>query len=409
MTPGSPSASGPIDGSGPDHFDLFDPDVQRWPFDTYASLRQLGPVRRLGAVDESAPPTFVISRFDEASEVLRDHRRFSSKILPLPVMLFLDPPEHDRIRQTVSRAFTPRAVDTLEPRVAAIASQLVAAFVAGGFDDVVDGLTGILPVSVIGEVLGVPVTDWARLREWSHATVRSLAAAGAPGDEAQAAMAGALSLHQYLSDLVDNLAPSEDGTIAQRLVAAQGREEIDRAELIGFLQFLFVAGHETTTALLSHVIEVLARDTELQSLVRSERSLLGPLIEEVLRTTGPLQRLFRVAIEDVTVGGTTMPAGSTVVVLIGSANRDDRQFPAGDDLDLSAADRSHVAFGKGVHYCLGAPLARLESRLAINRLLDALGPFVLDPSRPPRRFAGGTTSELQTEALWIIPVHGDVA
>jgi cytochrome P450 len=185
--------------------------------------------------------------------------------------------------------------------------------------------------------------------------------------------------------------------------------EISRDELVGFLQLMFVAGHETTTALLAHTLERCANDSALLKTVGEDRELVGPLIEEMLRIYSSLQRVFRIATADTEIAGVDVPAGSTVVVLLGAANRDNRRFAAGDQIDLDAADTAHLAFGQGIHHCLGAQLARLEARVAINRILDAVSAVRLDPDHRIDRFVGGSTSELLTTALWLVvePTRGE--
>ena len=165
---------------------------------------------------------------------------------------------------------------------------------------------------------------------------------------------------------------------------------------------MFVAGHETTTALLAHTLEYLGTDADLFASVQGNRDLVGPLIEEMLRMYAPLQRVFRVAVTDTALAGVEIPAGSNVLVLVGAANRDNRRFVAGDHIDLVAAETAHLAFGQGIHHCLGAPLARLEARVAINQILDVASAVRLDPAHPIVRFAGGSTSELQTNELWLL-------
>jgi cytochrome P450 len=378
-------------------FDLFDPAVQQRPFDTYARLRGRGAVHVLDR--PVSPRTFIVSDYESARVVLADPRRFSSQVRPFPVMLFLDPPDHDRIRGTIARAFTPRAIAGLDPRVTEIATALVEPYVSAGGGDFVADVAGRLPVYVIGEVLGVPTGDWEQLREWSEATVQSLSIA--PGVDGDHFLAQALALHGYLGEVADHCAVEPNDSIASRLVAFEQAGEISRDELVGFLQLMFVAGHETTTALLAHTMELFAGDPALLSSVRANTELVEPLIEEVLRTFSPLQRVFRVSTTDSEIAGVHIPAGSDVVVLLGAANRDDRRFVAGDHLDLDAADAAHLAFGHGIHHCLGASLARLEGRVAINRIVDVVSSVQLDANRPVVRFAGGTTSELLTTSLWL--------
>jgi len=378
-------------------FDLFDPTVQQRPFEAYAGLRDRGAVE---LVDPTASPlTFVVSHYESARAVLRDPQTFSSRVLPAPAMLFLDPPDHDRIRRTINRAFTPGSIATLEPRIHEIASALIEPYVAAGGGDFIEAVAGRLPVYVIGEMLGVPTNDWERLREWSEATVHTLAAV--LGDVDPAAISSSMALHAYLDEVAARYRTEPNDTIAGRLVTFETDGEISRDELVSFLLLMFVAGHETTAALLAHTLERLAADPELLSTVREDRGLVAPLIEEMLRMYSSLQRVFRVATTDTEIAGVEIPAGSSVVVLIGAANRDNQRFAAGDQIDLDAADAAHLAFGQGIHHCLGAPLARLEARVAINRILDTVSAVRLDPDHRIDRFIGGSTSELLTTALWL--------
>jgi cytochrome P450 len=378
-------------------FGVFDPDVQQKPFDAYAALRARGAVE---VVDPAASPlTFVISHYDAVRAVLRAPQTFSSRVLPHPVMLFLDPPDHDRIRRTINRAFTPRNIVTLEARIEEIALSLIGPYVAAGGGDFISEVAGRLPVYVIGEMLGVPTDDWERLRHWSEATMRTLSAV--LGEMEPGTFDAAMALNTYLGEVAERYRNEPDQSIASQLVAFESAGEITTEELVGFLQLMFVAGHETTTALLAHTLEYLSADADLFETVAADRNLIDALIEEMLRMYAPLQRVFRVAVTDTELAGVEIPAGSNVLVLVGSANRDDRRFTAGDRIDLSAADTAHLAFGQGIHHCLGAPLARLEARVAINQILDRVSGLRLDPTHPVVRFAGGSTSELQTNSLWL--------
>jgi cytochrome P450 len=386
-------------------FDLFDPTVQQRPFEAYTDLRDRGAVE---LVDPTASPlTFVVSHYASARAVLRDPQTFSSRVLAAPAMLFLDPPDHDRIRRTINRAFTPRSIATLEPRIGEIASALIEPYVADGGGDFIEAVAGRLPVYVIGEMLGVPTDDWEQLREWSEATVHTLSAV--LGNVDPAAIASSMALHAYLDEVAARYRTEPNDTIAGRLVTFETDGDISRDELVSFLLLMFVAGHETTAALLAHTLERLAADPELLSTVRKDRGLVAPLIEEMLRMYSSLQRVFRVATTDTEIAGVEIPAGSSVVVLIGAANRDNQRFAAGDQIDLDASDAAHLAFGQGIHHCLGAPLARLEARVAINRILDTVSAVRLDPDHRIDRFIGGSTSELLTTALWlhVDPIAGE--
>ena len=378
-------------------FDLFEPAAQQRPFPAYAGLRHEGGVH---VADPSASPlTFVVSRYEAARVVLGDPSTFSSRVRPSPIILFLDPPDHDRIRRTISRAFTPRRIVGLEPRIDEIATALIEPYVAAGGGDFVADVAGRLPVYVIGEVLGIPTDDWEQLRRWSEATVRALAVA--PDDVTHPFVLGAMALQRYLGEVADRCRAEPDDSITSQLVSFASAGEITDEELVGFLQLMFVAGHETTTALLAHTLELFAGDPAIFTTVREHPELVGALVDEVLRTFSPLQRVFRVATVDTQIAGIHVPAGSNVVVLIGAANRDDQRFPGGDHIDLDAAETVHLAFGHGIHYCLGAPLARLEAVVAIRRLIERVGAVRLDTRHPLERFAGGTTSELLTTSLWL--------
>jgi len=342
----------------------------------------------------------VISQYDAVRAVLRDPHTFSSRVLDTPALLFLDPPDHDRIRHTVNRAFTPRNIALLEPSIDEIASSLIGPYVAAGGGNFITEVAGRLPVYVIGAMLGVPTDDWEQLNEWSDATMRTMSAV--LGEAEPGAVDASLALYTYLGKVADRYRSAPNDSIASRLVAFESDGEISNDELVIFLQMMFVAGHATTTALLAHTLECLATDSDMFATVAENRDLVGPLIEEMLRMYAPLQRVFRVAATDTELAGVGIPAGSNVVVIVGAANRDDRRFAAGDRIDLSAADTAHLAFGQGIHHCLGAPLARLEARVAIDRILDLAGAVRLDPAHPIVRFSGGSMSPLKTTALWLL-------
>jgi len=379
-------------------FGLFDTEVQKRPFEAYSALRDRGAVE---VIDPAASPlTFVISQYDAVRAVLRDPHTFSSRVLDTPALLFLDPPDHDRIRHTVNRAFTPRNIALLEPSIDEIASSLIGPYVAAGGGNFITEVAGRLPVYVIGAMLGVPTDDWEQLNEWSDATMRTMSAV--LGEAEPGAVDASLALYTYLGKVADRYRSAPNDSIASRLVAFESDGEISNDELVIFLQMMFVAGHATTTALLAHTLECLATGSDMFATVAENRDLVGPLIEEMLRMYAPLQRVFRVAATDTELAGVRIPAGSNVVVIVGAANRDDRRFAAGDRIDLSAADTAHLAFGQGIHHCLGAPLARLEARVAIDRILDLAGAVRLDPAHPIVRFSGGSMSPLKTTALWLL-------
>jgi cytochrome P450 len=358
-------------------FDPFDEATRRDPFPLYARARRDHPVW----APEGAP-VISIFRYDDIQVVLRDAATWSNAFpappgferedLP-PSMIITDPPAHTRLRALVSQAFTPRMIRRLEPRMNEIAEELVDAAVARGQVDLVQALTYPLPVTVIAEIIGIPVEDRAQFKEWSDAAVENLGAvfmAPLPPERIAQQRRVRLAMQDYFRELVEERRrrPRED--LLSGLVAAElegSRLSFD--ELLAMLVLLLVAGNETTTTLIGNaVLELLAHPAALAAL-RARRELLPGAVEEVLRYSSPVQMDPRLATRATEIRGHRIEAGQVVLSWLGSANRDDAVFPRADEFDIARRDNRHLAFGFGPHYCLGANLAVLEAEVALRVLL----------------------------------------
>ena len=365
--------------------DLFDPDFKANPYPTYARLRSEAPVHRVALPDGRG--VWLVTRYEDVSAVLKDERFVKdwrdamtpeqlAQIPPIPEvmkplarnMLDTDPPDHERLRSLVQKAFTPRLIERMRPRVQAIADDLLHAVQDRGEMDLIDDYAFPLPIIVIAELLGVPAEDRNKFREWSNAAVS--------GDTTQEYMEKVLLPHMqaftgYLRAMFEEKRKNpKDDLISGLVRAEEAGDMLSEDELLGMVFLLLVAGHETTVNLIGNgMLALLQHPDQLQKL-REDPSLIKPAIEELLRYDGPVETSTeRFAREDIAIGGTVIPKGEMVMVVIASADHDPERFANPDELDLTRADNKHLAFGKGIHFCLGAPLARMEGQIAINTLL----------------------------------------
>lgn len=360
---------------------VFDPKVMRDPYPWYREMRAIGRVVRnpsmLGGV--------MIGGYEEALAVLSDHRTFSSAAIGSrdrsgafegPIMLNSDPPDHERLRGVVARAFTPRAVSGLEPWLREITDELVEPLRSGEPYDVVQELAYPLPVLAISELLGVPGEDRESFRRWSNDLI-----AGNPELADEEALArgrrGAESLKEYFREVIARRRVEPGTDLVSKLVAANEGAVLDDAELLSACVLLLVAGNETTTNLISNMALALARHPDQRRLVAATPDLATSATLEVLRYDSPVQATARMLVRDATIGGHDLPAGEMIMVFIGAANRDPAQFERPDTLDVTREASQHLGFGHGIHYCLGAGLARLESRIALEVLLAAAPDYEL--------------------------------
>ncbi|MBN9513286.1 MAG: cytochrome P450 [Alphaproteobacteria bacterium] len=302
-------------------------------------------------------------------------------------LLFMDPPDHTRLRGLVARAFTPRRIDELRATTQAIATELVDAIAAmAGPVDLVQAFAYPLPVRVICALLGVPPEDEAMFTDWSRGIARSVdpSVLRTPAIEATIEDARA-NLRRYLGDLLAarRRQPGDDLLTALAAVDVEG-DRITPREVVGLAQLLLVAGHETTVNLIGNGTLALLRNPEQLALLRRSPELVGPAVDEFLRFDGPVQITQRVVTQDMTVVGCPVKRGDEIMLVLGAANRDPAAFPDPHKLDVTRDARRHVGFGGGIHHCLGAALARMEGQIAFATLLDRF-PHLELAGTPERR------------------------
>jgi cytochrome P450 len=371
------------------------------PYPVLAGLRAAGPACRVRRPDglelwlitghAEARAALTDPRFSRDAERLdkaladRSHRPNDPRLGMSRNMLSSDPPAHTRLRRLTAGALTRRRVEELRPRVHQIADDLLDAVAPRGRADLIDDYAAQLPIIVICELLGVPVEDRQRLRQWTLAAFRPshLAHEEMPPEE------GIRGLRDYLADLIAAKRAETDRPAADLLSALIAARDADagrlsEAELHGTAVLLLVAGHETTVNLIGNGTLALLRHPHQLAALRRDPSLLPEAIEELLRFDGPLQTAtVRVATEDVMIGDAVIPEGALVHVVLAAADHDPAGFSNPDELRITRADNPHLAFGHGIHHCLGAPLARLEGQVAIGSLLHRFPDLTLavDPEQ----------------------------
>ncbi len=382
-------------------FDLMDPAVHADPHPTYAWLRRNAPAYRVPGTPD-ARPTYVIARFEDVERIMQDHRRFVSDLgmrVPLMSMVMMDPPDHTRLRQTFNRAFTPRSIQALAPRIEAVAEDLVSGL--AGPCEFVQALANPLPVTVICEMLGVPLKHQGRMNRYARdALLASFAATGMGSPELRAeAEVGLRALMGILDEAITHHQAKPADTIIATLVEEERRGTVSREELLNLCGVLLIAGHETTANLLANGAWVLARDPALFARLKAAPADIPKFVDELARTRPPLQRLMRRTVEAVEIAGTAIPAGALLLLLPGSANRDEARWPDAEAFDIDRDNRGHLAFGTGIHVCPGAPLAKLESRIMFEVLLRRVRAVALDPDRPPLPIVGYGAGSLGWNSL----------
>ncbi|MET8975239.1 cytochrome P450 [Streptomyces sp. NPDC004539] len=368
-------------------------EFRRDPHPVYARLRERGPVHRvrLGGAD-GAWETWLVVGYDEARAALADGRLAKDQrgldgdrdeAVIGRHLLGTDPPEHTRLRSLVTRAFTARRVQALAPRVQEITDGLLDAMIPRGRADLVDAFSFPLPITVICELLGVPELDRAAFREMSTEVV----APSAPGAGPQAIV----RLGGYLTELIEDKRcsrPTDDLLSDLIRTTAEDGDRLSPAELRGMAFLLLIAGHETTVNLITNAVHTLLTRPEHLAALRADPGLLDGVIEETLRWEGPVENAtFRYAARPLEIGGVPIEPGASVVIGLAAPDRDPARFPDPDRFDPRRDTRGHLAFGHGIHYCLGAPLARLEARTAIASLLDRAPGLTLDG--PPGEWLPG--------------------
>ena len=372
-------------------------EVARDPYAVYRRLRDRDPVHRMRLVD-----AWILTRYEDADTLLRDHARFSNEDrrfhdTGLTTLLDIDPPDHTRLRALVSRAFTPRSVRSWHGRVQAIADRLLDAVAGQDRFDLIAVLGYPLPVTVIAEMLGVPADDMDRFEGWSNDIALIVEPILTPA-QVERVRRATEELFAYFETIVEaRRREPRDDLVSTLLAAEEEGDRLTREELLSTMLLILVAGNETTRNLIGNgTLALLGHPDQLQRL-RDEPDLLEPAVDELLRYDSPVQLDGRVVREDLEMGGKRLRAGEKAIALIGAANRDPAAFGNPDALDIARSEKSHLSFGRGIHYCLGASLAVLEARIAFRGLLDRF-PSIRMAAEP--RYRDGIVLR-GVESLWI--------
>lgn len=384
-------------------YSLFDPAVLESPGAFDRALRREAPVHR-----DPATGIFLVASYELVLEALRRPEVFSNRFAaamagqvaqrpevlevarqgwpPVDTMLTADPPEQPRFRSLVNRAFSRRRVLGLVPRMEALCDELIAAFAGRGRVELRAGFSVPLPLTLIAEQLGVPRDDLPRFKQWSDGFVAQLSQMAGPDEQVEAARR-IVAFQHYFAKVVESRRDDPRDDIVSDLVHArvEGERPLDMAETLSILQQLLVAGNETTASALTEGMWLLVRHPDQREKVSGDPSLVPNLVEEVLRLSTPTANMWRVVKEDTELGGVAIPAGAFVLLRYASANRDETVFPEPDRFDVERSNAAdHLAFGRGIHHCLGAELARHEMRVAFPKLLERLPNPRLAPGAEPR-------------------------
>ena len=373
--------------------DLFGSAFKADPHPTYAALRTDEPLHRREGYDGRAAMWFV-TRYEEVVAILRDHKRFVKDVRqtltaeqraaapPAPEliellsnhMLNLDPPNHTRLRGLVNKAFTAAVVQRMEPRIQTIADGLIDKVLRRGQMDLIDDYAFPLPITVIAELLGIPPRDRLRFRNWSHAFVTPSANLQRNRQKFEKTGQIMADFTGYLQQIfAERRAEPREDLISSLIQAEEADDKLSEQELFSMMILLIVAGHETTVNLIGNGLLTLLQHPMQLAQLQADPALLPVAIEELIRFEGPVERAtMRFAAEDVELSGCTIHRGDGVSLVLAAADRDPAHFAQPDTLEITRANNRHLGFGLGIHYCLGAPLARLEGQIAIGTLLRRL-------------------------------------
>lgn len=390
-------------------FDPFDPRFWEDPYPCYRRMRKDFPAYRREVENHRIWPHYwMVSRASDVASAAADWRRFSSArgtlvdtdISLIPENMFnMDPPRHDVHRRVVSRVLTPGRVAALEPFVRSHAEALIAGFREKGAADAVTEFARLIPSTVVCELMGLPREDQLKFLDWNLATL------GGADFTSEAALSAYAQMEQYWKELVVNRTGDRSGDLVSQILTAVRDESADlsEAEIWGFCSLLHDASQNTTINMIANGIIALGRHPEQRRRLREEPELWANATEELLRFVSPVQGLARTTTEDVRIGDVTIPAGDQVLLLYGSANHDETVYERPDDLDVTRPVRANWTFGHGIHFCLGAAVAKLETRVALKSLLEALGDWEVDE-------AGVKRAQLvPTRGLSAAPIHFDAA
>ena len=392
-------------------YDPFRPPDRDDPYPTWARARAEAPV-----FFSEAQQAWIVTRYDDISEAVRDTARFISADVVRPLtpppevqavlqqgyayeemrpLVATDPPRHTRLRKFANAAFTPKRVVAMEPRIRSLARELIHVMAPAGEGDLIESFAYPLPLRVVMALMGVPETDQETVHRWSQDKVALQWGGDMDLAEHVSHAQGFVEFQRYFASLIDERRRIPGGDIVSAMVAArlEGEKPLGTPELVGQMMGLITAGHETTTNLIAHAVILLLRHSDQWDALLGDASLASATVEEVLRMDSPVMGMMRTATMDAELGGARIPAGARVQLMFASANRDAGYFADPNHFDIRRSDAGrHVAFGHGNHFCLGAGLARLEGRIAIELLASQLPTLCLDPDpisyRPNAAFRG---------------------
>ena len=362
---------------------ILDPDVLPNPYPFYRQLRESDPIHH------DAVYGWVLTRHADVVAALRDPRMSAERLMLAPdglppewldvlspalrafarQMLFLDPPDHTRLRGLVNKAFTPRAVAQMRERIQVMVDGILDTLAQADEVDMMRDLAFPLPVAVIASMLGIPAEDHPQFTRWTADFGSLLNGSPLPPEGLLAALTGLTALMDYFRQAIADHRAHPHDDLLQGLISADDRGDVlDEEELLGNCMLLLAAGHGTTTDLIGNGLLALLRHPEQLARLRDDPSMIESAVTEFLRYDGTVQMTSRLAREDLTIAGQTITAGENVMIVLGAANHDPAQFPDPDRLNLTRAENRHVAFGHGIHYCVGAPLAQLETQIVFTAL-----------------------------------------
>ena len=362
------------------------PEVIADPFPVFQELREQAPLYR-----SSVLGGWVLTRYDDVKLAISDRRFSADRMRPffaqLPVSsqtayatlrdsisrwaVFHDPPEHTRLRGLMNKAFTARAIERLEPRIRILIDRLLDQVVDDGEMDLIADLAYPLPASVILDMLGLPCDDLDRIKVWSDELALFVGSSVNTPDKYQRATDSITAMNEYFLRAIQRRRHTPGDDLLTSLLAAQEQGDLlSDDELVATCVLLVFAGHETTTNLIGNGILALLRHPAELARLRNEPGLMPLAVEELLRFDGPAASVVRIATEEILLHGQTIRPGERVFAMLNAANRDPRQFVNPDTLDIARKENRHLAFGQGIHFCIGAPLARMEAKLAITAILQ---------------------------------------
>ena len=362
------------------------------PYPVYAALRERGTAHRSGLLN-----AWVFTRHTDVRAVLRDHRHFGNDprkgsltprqlaMLPAPDkfhLLFLDPPDHTRLRSLVNKAFGTAAIQALESRIRRIMDGLLDAIADRSSFDLIEAVARPLPTTVIAELLGVSPRDWPRFKVWSARRARLIEPTIGPR-ERRAGAAASRQFDAYFRPVIRARRSVPRDDIVSTLAGAQHEgDRLSERETLNMLRLLLVAGNETATNLIGNGVLALLRHPDQLKRLREDPGLIPGAVEELVRFDAPTQMTFRRALADCDVNGIAVRKRDNIALLLGAANRDPDVFPDPDRLDIGRDASEHVSFGRGIHHCLGVHLARLEARIVLQMLLERFASIELCADRP---------------------------